>query len=66
MKPIQNSKWRSNCWKPARRVWFQRNDDREWTAEDRADFYKMIKKQMKKDARDFDKLAKRLDRGEEE
>jgi len=26
MKPITGMK-RSNCWKPARRVWFQRNDD---------------------------------------
>jgi hypothetical protein len=26
MKPIQGMK-KSNVWKPARRVWFQRNDD---------------------------------------
>jgi hypothetical protein len=26
MKPITGMK-RSNCWKPARRVWFQKNDD---------------------------------------
>ena len=35
MQPIKLQRMkRTNCWSPARKVWFQKNDDREWEVQE--------------------------------